>query len=108
MIFFSSVAFHLLNLTYFQAVTSTGNQITVIEKTPGNYELLNNGSVVTGKIFTATSNIFNSKFKTGMAASPSTSKSPEIRMPRLSSSDSSNCSNPAVGMPVQAILDEAS
>lgn len=47
----------------------------MIETTPGNYELLGNGSLVGGKIYPAGTNMLNSRFKSAniMSVTPPTS-----------------------------------
>ncbi|KAJ8939929.1 hypothetical protein NQ318_007857 [Aromia moschata] len=67
----------------YKTLSTSGNHLTVIETTPGNYELVGNGPIaVTGKFLATTSSIFHSKFKTTNVmtmTSPSTSGTSDQR-----------------------------
>lgn len=47
--------------------------MTLIETTPGNYELLGNGQLMGGKVYPAGSNVLNSRFKSANIMSVSSS-----------------------------------
>ncbi|KAJ8933728.1 hypothetical protein NQ314_013858 [Rhamnusium bicolor] len=97
-------------------LTTTGNHLTVIETTPGNYELVGNGPIaVTGKFLATTSNIFHSKFKTTNVVtmtSPSTSGTSDQRNIQKAApvSDAAKSTTVATSshLPVTAVLGDVS
>lgn len=87
-----------------QALSTTGNQITVIEKTPGNYELLGNGPLIGGsgpliggKVYPTGTNLLNSRFKSAniMSVTPACSNNSVTNQVR-----SSNCSSEQLKSPM--------
>ncbi|KAJ8980077.1 hypothetical protein NQ317_009433 [Molorchus minor] len=97
----------------YKTLSTSGNHLTVIETTPGNYELLGNGpiAVTSGKFLTTSSNIFQSKFKTAnivSVSSPSTSGTCDQRnIPRIttvSNSVKSSIPSTTVSLPVTTVL----
>lgn len=84
-------------MVYFlQAVSSTGNHITVIETTPGNYELLGNGQIMGGKIYPAGSSVLNSRYKAAniMSVTPAPINNSMPNQSRPSNSSSEQMKSP--------------
>lgn len=62
----------------------------MIEKAPGNYELLGNGSLMGGKVYPAGTSLLNSRFKSAniMSVTPATSGNSTTNQIRSSNSSS--------------------
>ncbi|XP_018570944.1 protein kinase C-binding protein 1 isoform X2 [Anoplophora glabripennis] len=98
----------------FKTLTTTGNHLTVIETTPGNYELVGNGPItVSGKLLATSSGIFHPKFKTAnvvTVASPSSSGNTDQRnIQRINtSSEPTNPATSTASSSVTTVVDDDS
>lgn len=97
-----------------QALTAAGNHLTVIETTPGNYELVGNGPItVSGKLLATSSGMFHPKYKTAnivAVSSPSTSGNTDQRnIQRINaSSESTNPVTSGTSTSVTTVVDDDS
>ncbi|CAH1183412.1 unnamed protein product [Phaedon cochleariae] len=96
----------------FKTVASSGNHITVIETTPGNYELVGNGPIAHPgtKFYSMGSNVFT-KLKTTTATAPSVAcpSAAQAGGPRISAAETSRApahARAAYAMPVTTVLEE--
>lgn len=97
-----------------QTLTTAGNHLTVIETTPGNYELVGNGPItVSGKLLTTSSGMFHPKFKAAnlvTVTSPSTSGNTDQRnVQKINvSSESANPATSVANSSITTVVDDNS